>query len=66
LAKWLAGGGLTAVGLFAWNYIQSNPSAVGIVAICITVLILAIIYRGTVTDVARMHIAADPEKKNVT
>lgn len=65
-AKLLASGGLSAVGLFAWNYIQSNPSAVGIVAICVTALILALIFRGTITDAIRMQTAADPEKKNVT
>lgn len=67
LAKWLVGGGgLTAVGTFVWGYIQSNPSAVGIAVICVTLLIVAIIFRGAITDAIRMQTAADPEKKNVS
>lgn len=66
LAKWLTGGGLLTVGTFAWTYVQSNPSAVAIVAICITALILALVFRGAITDAIRMQTAADPEKKNVT
>jgi hypothetical protein len=66
LAKWLTGGGLAMVGTFAWNYIQSNPSAVGIVAICITLLIVALVFRGAITDAIRMQTAADPTKKNVS
>jgi lysozyme len=67
LAKWIAGGGgLGALGTLVWGYIQSNPSAVGIGIICGTALIIAIIYRGAITDAIRMQIAADPDKKNVT
>lgn len=66
LAKWLAGGGGAAVGLYLWNYIQSNPSAVAIGIVCLTALIFAIIFRGTITDAIRMQTAADPDKKNVT
>ena len=67
LAKWIAGGGgLTAIGTFVWGYIQSNPSAVGIAVVCLTLLIIAIIFRGAITDAIRMQTAADPEKKNVT
>lgn len=66
LAKWLAGGGgLTALGTFIWGYIQSNPSAVAIAIICITLLIVVIIFRGAITDAIRMQSAADPDKKNV-
>lgn len=67
LAQWIAGGGgLAAIGSLVWGYIQSNPSAVGIAVICITLLIIAIIFRGAITDAIRMQTAADPEKKNVT
>jgi hypothetical protein len=66
LSKWLTGGGLAAIGTFAWTYIQSNPSAVAIVAICVTALILALVFRGAITDAIRMQTAADPDKKNVT
>ena len=67
LAKWLAGGGgLTAIGTFVWGYIQSNPSAVAIAVICVTLLIIVIIFRGAITDAIRMQVAADPNKKNVT
>lgn len=67
LAKWIAGGGgLTAVGTFVWGYIQSNPSAVGIAVVCLTLLIIAIIFRGAITDAIRMQTAADPNKKNVS
>ncbi len=67
LAKWIAGGGgLTAIGTFVWGYIQSNPSAVGIAVVCITLLIVAIIFRGAITDAIRMQVASDPNKKNVS
>jgi putative chitinase len=67
LAKWIAGGGgLTAIGTFVWGYIQSNPSAVGIAVVCLTLLIIAIIFRGAITDAIRMQTAADPNKKNVS
>lgn len=67
LAKWLAGGGgLTALGTFVWGYITSNPSAVGIAVICITLIIVAIIFRHAITDAIRMQVAADPGKKNVS
>lgn len=65
LAKWLAGGGMASIGLFVWQYIQSNPSAVAIGIICVTALIFAIIFRGTITDAVRMTAASDPGKKNV-
>lgn len=67
LAKWIAGGGgLTAIGTFVWGYIQSNPSAVGIAVVCLTLLIIAIIFRGAITDAIRMQTASDPNKKNVS
>lgn len=66
LAKWLTSGGISAVGLFAWNYVQTNPSAVGIAVICVTLLVVVIIFRGAITDAIRMQTAADPSKKNVT
>lgn len=67
LAKWIAGGGgLTAIGTFVWGYIQSNPSAVGIAVVCLTLLIIAIIFRGAITDAIRMQTASDPSKKNVS
>lgn len=66
LAKWLLGGGLATVGTYAWNYVQSNPSAVGIAIICATLLIVVFVFRGTITDMVRMQTAADPDKKNVS
>lgn len=66
LARWLAGGGMASIGLFVWNYIQSNPSAVAIGVICATALIFAIIFRGTITDAVRMTAASDVNKKNVS
>lgn len=67
LAKWIAGGGgLTAIGTFVWGYVQSNPSAVGIAVVCVTLLIVAIIFRGAITDAIRMQTAADPNKRNVS
>lgn len=67
LSKWLAGGGgLTALGTFVWGYIQSNPSAVAIGILCVTLLIVVIIFRGAITDAIRMQTSADPDKKNVT
>lgn len=67
LARWIAGGGgLGALGTFIWGYVTSNPSAVGIGIICVTLLIVVIIFRGTITDAVRMQIHADPDKKNVS
>lgn len=67
LAKWIAGGGgLTAIGTMIWGFIQSNLNAVAIAIICITLLIIVIIFRGAITDAIRMQTAADPDKKNVS
>lgn len=66
LAKWLLSGGLAGLGAFIWTYIQSNPSAVAIAIICVTALIVAIIFRGAITDAVRMQAASDPTKKNVS
>lgn len=67
LAKWLfSGGGLLGLGTAVWGFVQSNLNAVAIGIICVTVLILAIIFRGAITDAIRMQTAADPDKRNVT
>lgn len=66
LARWLfAGGGLMGLGTAAWGFVQSNLNAVGIGIICVTVLMLAIIFRGAITDAIRMQSASDPDKRNV-
>lgn len=67
LAKWIAGGGgLTAIGGLVWGFIQSNLNAIAIGIICLTLLIIVIIFRGAITDAIRMQVAADPNKKNVS
>lgn len=67
LAKWLFGsGGLLSVGTLVWSFVQSNSSAAVMALICVTVLIIALIYRGAITDAIRMEVSADPERKNVT
>ncbi len=60
------GGGIMTLGTMLWGFIQSNLNAVAVGMICLTVLILAIIYRKALTDAIRMQVAADPDKKNVT
>lgn len=67
LAKWLfSGGGLGALGTAIWGFVQGNLNAVAVGLICLTVLILAIIFRGAITDAIRMQSAADPDKRNVS
>jgi len=67
LAKWLfSGGGLMGLGTAVWGFVQGNLNAVGIGIICVTVLILAIIFRGAITDAIRMQSASDVDKRNVT
>jgi hypothetical protein len=67
LAKWLfSGGGLAALGTAIWGFVQSNLSAVAIGIICVTLLIIVLIFRGAITDAIRMQTASDPDKKNVS
>jgi putative chitinase len=67
LSKWLfSSGALLSLGTVAWGWVQENLNTVGIGIICITILILAILFRGAILDAIRMQTAADPDKKNVS
>lgn len=66
LTKWIVGsGGLSALGTLVWGFITANSSAAAIAIICITVLILALVFRSAILDAIRMQTAADPTKYNV-
>jgi len=66
-ARWLfSGGTTTAVGTAIWAYMTNNANVIGIAIICVTALIVALVFRGAITDAIRMQTAADPDKKNVT
>jgi len=66
LTKWIVGsGGLSAVGTLVWGFITANSSAAAIAIICITVLILALVFRSAILDAIRMQTASDPNKYNV-
>ncbi len=67
LSKWLFSGGiLTSLATSVWAFITANGSVIAIAVVCITVLIIVLIFRGAITDAIRMQTAADPDKKNVT
>lgn len=67
LANWLFGSGaLTTFGTAIWGFVSGHLDAVAIGIICLTLLIIVIIFRGAITDALRMHTAADVDKKNVS
>lgn len=67
LARWLFSGGvLTSLATSVWAFVTANGSVIAIAVVCITVLIIVLIFRGAITDAIRMQTAADPDKKNVT
>jgi hypothetical protein len=63
--KILGGGTATAIGGAVLTWATGHIDGVAVIAICITVIILAVIFHGTITDVIRMQAAADPNKFNV-
>jgi hypothetical protein len=66
LAKALLGGStLTAVSTAVFGWMTGHLDGVGVIAICLTVIVLAVIFRGVITDYVRMQAAADPNKFNV-
>lgn len=67
LSNWLFGSGaLTTFGTAIWGFVSGHLDAVAIGIICLTLLIIVIIFRGAITDAIRMHTAADVDKKNVS
>ena len=67
LARWLFSGGvLTSLATSVWAFVTANGNVIAIAVVCITVLIIVLIFRGAITDAIRMQTAADPDKKNVT
>jgi hypothetical protein len=66
LARMLTGGGTaTAIGGAVVSYLTGHLDGVAVMVICVTVLILALIFRGTITDAIRMQTHADPNRYNV-
>ena len=68
--KWfsriLAGfGGASGVITAVWGWAGGHLDAIGIGLICLTLLILALIFRSAILDAIRMQSAADPNKYNV-
>lgn len=59
-------GGVGSVGTAIWGWMGSNLNAVGIGMICLTLIILALMFRKAILDAIRMQTAADPDKRNVT
>jgi putative chitinase len=67
LAKWLfSGGGLATFGTAIWGFVQGNLNAVAVGMICLTLLIVVLIFRHAITDAIRMQTASDPDRKNVS
>ena len=67
ITNWLfSGGALASVGASVWAWVTSNASVVAIAVICVTVLILAVIFRKAILDAIRLQVNADPNKHNVT
>lgn len=65
-AKTIVGGATaTAIGgaIMAWG--TGHLDAIGVIAICITAIVLAFMFRGVITDYVRMQTHADPDKYNV-
>jgi putative chitinase len=58
-------GGSGAVITTVWGWMGNHLDAIGIGLICLTVLILALIFRSAILDAIRMQSAADPNKYNV-
>ena len=59
-------GGPAAIATAVWGFMTSNGSAIATGMVCLTIIILAIIFRKAILDAIRMQTAADPGKKNVT
>lgn len=67
LAKYLFSSGVGGSVLTAvWAWITGNANIIAIAIICVTLLIVILIFRGAITDAIRMQMAADPDKKNVS
>jgi lysozyme len=58
-------GGMGGIGTAIWGFLSANPSVGVVGVVCVTILILAIIYRGTIIDLLRMETASNPNKYNV-
>lgn len=59
-------GGPAAIATAVWGFVTNNGSAIATGMVCMTVIILAVIFRKAILDYLRMQVAADPDKKNVT
>jgi hypothetical protein len=58
-------GGSGAIFTTIWGWVGSHMDAAAIGLICLTILILALIFRGAILDAIRMQSASDPTKYNV-
>ena len=66
IARLLAStGGISAVGTAIWGFVSGHLDAIAVGIVCLTLLILALIFRGAIMDAIRMQTAADPNKYNV-
>lgn len=63
--KILGGSTATAVGGAVLSWATGHIDGVAVIAICVTVLLLAILFRGVIIDYVRMQSHADPDKYNV-
>jgi hypothetical protein len=61
----LTGSTATAVGGAVLAWATNHVDGVAVIVICITVIVLAVLFRGTIIDAIRMQTAADPKKYNV-
>jgi hypothetical protein len=66
LANWITGGSITTgVGGLVWGYISGHIDGFAVIAICVTVLILAFKFSETIKQVVSIQTHADPDKYNV-
>lgn len=66
ISRWIAGMGGTAGLITAVSgFITANTSLIAVGIVCVTVLILALIFRTAILDAIRMQTAADSNKYNV-
>lgn len=67
VSAWLfSGGGLASVGTLLFGFIQQNLNVIAVAIVCLTLLIVVLIFRKALTDAIRMQTAADTDKRNVT
>jgi hypothetical protein len=67
LAKWLfSSGGILTIFTGVWGFVQANSNVIAVAILVLGLIIVALIFRGAITDAIRMTAASDPDKNNVT